>query len=355
MRRGTRGFTLVELLVVIAIIGVLVGLLLPAVQAARQAARRVQSVNNIKQLVLAMHGYHDAHQELPHNGNWNYGYQAFGFAGPVPPRPEVAEGCSWVYKILPHLEQQNLNEQFNFGVSVPTLLDPGRPGTGVSSIGMYNLSSWGNIRVSGAVTDYAANSIVIGHLNLPNDECVADPAWGKPRSAWRSFDRQLSDITDGTSTTILIGTKALPVQGYGLRGGDGGQEFELSNGTLKKTWDDPITGAGHEVHGLVRGQSPDTAEFMCEPERSGSIPWEDWVPGQVYGIRSAYADILKPSVEVVTDAIDLEAWNRWGSPYQATPMGMADGSVKLITDGTGVELLGPLLTPQGEEVISDDI
>ena len=62
---GRKAFTLVELLVVIAIIGILVALLLPAIQAAREAARRASCQNNIKQLALAVHGYHDAHKELP--------------------------------------------------------------------------------------------------------------------------------------------------------------------------------------------------------------------------------------------------------------------------------------------------
>ncbi|WP_254510385.1 DUF1559 domain-containing protein [Anatilimnocola floriformis] len=97
-----RGFTLVELLVVIAIIGVLVALLLPAVQAAREAARRMQCQNNVKQVALAMHNYHDTFLRLP-PGQWNNFYSNDA--------PWI-RGC-WVQPILPFIEQKNLYEVYN--------------------------------------------------------------------------------------------------------------------------------------------------------------------------------------------------------------------------------------------------
>lgn len=91
-RDSTRvGFTLVELLVVIAIIGILVGLLLPAVQAAREAARRMSCQNNLKQLGLAIHNYHDAFKTFPGN------------TGSLPGSRRI--GASWLTQILPNLEQ----------------------------------------------------------------------------------------------------------------------------------------------------------------------------------------------------------------------------------------------------------
>jgi prepilin-type N-terminal cleavage/methylation domain-containing protein len=108
--KSRTGFTLIELLVVIAIISILVGLLMPAVQSARESANRIKCANNLKQIGLAMHLYHDQFQHLP------------------PSRQSLREGPSWAWFILPQLEQENLYTQWPAGWAYPGLA-PGAPVT----------------------------------------------------------------------------------------------------------------------------------------------------------------------------------------------------------------------------------
>jgi prepilin-type N-terminal cleavage/methylation domain-containing protein/prepilin-type processing-associated H-X9-DG protein len=104
-RRPLRGFTLVELLVVIAIIGILVVMLLPAVQAAREAARRIQCVNNLKQIGLALQNYHDAQGVFP---------PAWGWYGPDPSNSHNT--WAWSVQILPFAEGSDLYDRFDLSV-----------------------------------------------------------------------------------------------------------------------------------------------------------------------------------------------------------------------------------------------
>ena len=103
--RSRQGFTLVELLVVIAIIGVLIALLLPAVQMAREAARRSQCSNNLKQIILATHNYHDTHNAFPISTTWKDN----SLAG----EGYLTSCFSSKFRIMPYLEQNNLYERTN--------------------------------------------------------------------------------------------------------------------------------------------------------------------------------------------------------------------------------------------------
>ncbi len=117
-----KGFTLVELLVVIAIIGILVGLLLPAVQAAREAARRMQCTNNLKQLGLSLHNYHDTHRVFPSGL-----YEQRDSTGAIQNGKPL---LGWGFMILPYIEQGNVYNQCNSSVNnlqgmitIPALLN----------------------------------------------------------------------------------------------------------------------------------------------------------------------------------------------------------------------------------------
>jgi prepilin-type N-terminal cleavage/methylation domain-containing protein len=111
-----RAFTLIELLVVIAIIAILIGLLLPAVQKVREAASRMKCSNNIKQMALALHGYHDANNEFPFPRPIRAGDNRVagagngsGFSvGTLPYPTNTNSFGSWTYRILPYIEQDAL-------------------------------------------------------------------------------------------------------------------------------------------------------------------------------------------------------------------------------------------------------
>src|SRR5262249_7780029 len=109
--RKNLGFTLIELLVVIAIIAVLIALLLPAVQSAREAARRIQCVNNLKQIGIALHNYHQAFTVFPpgYTSNWKRDGTDSGLA-----QDDIGMGWAWGSMILPFVEQPPLFNAINF-------------------------------------------------------------------------------------------------------------------------------------------------------------------------------------------------------------------------------------------------
>jgi len=208
-----RGFTLIELLVVIAIIAVLIGLLLPAVQAAREAARRAQCVNNLKQLGIAMHNYHDSLGSFPPGAlNIQGGYSS--------PRQ------TWMPHLYPYMEATNIYNNFNFSLTGPPF---GLP--------WYNtVNSFGPTAVTGAtistllcpsdgidtrpfkqkypfdaadaVTNYLSRSNYLGYFGNIS-EGAGRPNPSNPLHLKAIFGHnevcKFSDVTDGTSNTLMIG------------------------------------------------------------------------------------------------------------------------------------------------------
>lgn len=128
-RKRSGGFTLIELLVVLFIILILISLLLPAVQNARRAARRTQCLNNIKQIVLALHEYHDAFMVFPPGqissavplqviiGGFEVDITD-RLEGVINDQDEGFHGTSWILHILPYLDQENVYDQWDFGLNL---------------------------------------------------------------------------------------------------------------------------------------------------------------------------------------------------------------------------------------------
>lgn len=193
MRSRRPGFTLIELLVVIAIIGVLVALLLPAVQQAREAARRVQCRNNLKQIGLALHNYHDTHRVFP-----------FGYLKKDDPIEGNSAGFGWLAMTLPQLELAPLYQQFNWNVP---LFDPVNAGPRMRQPRVFLCPS-DSISENNAVemdTDRFAMGCYVACFG-PGD-MDADP---DDRRGMFSRNSALSvrDVTDGLSNTLAVGERA---------------------------------------------------------------------------------------------------------------------------------------------------
>ena len=204
MLRRRLGFTLIELLVVIAIIAVLIGLLLPAVQKVREAAARMKCQNNLKQIGLAIHNYHDANNALP-------------------PSHNATDG--WAAMVLPYIEQGNLYNQYKLGAGydqgtnaavitnqVKIFVCPSAPGQG----GVFQItqspSGYGTsvqLPATMGVIDYGAVNQVFDGFYIANGLPV--PA-GYPTTCLGPLQPNtptpLVWITDGTSNTIMIAEDA---------------------------------------------------------------------------------------------------------------------------------------------------
>jgi prepilin-type N-terminal cleavage/methylation domain-containing protein len=224
-----RGFTLIELLVVIAIIAILIGLLLPAVQKVREAAARMQCSNNLKQMALGMHNYHDTMGVFP----WGRSKGAI-------------DSPSWAVLILPYIEQDNLWKRFTDpnidGVNYPMITRGANPvaithnlirsqfrNTGAMKIPikLYNCPSQpghpivsdtltsGTSSTEGTCGDYGVN-YGSGTSTADAENGTFQWSMGAP-----AYGRRIADITDGTSNTILIGEKHLAKGDVGKWPGDG--------------------------------------------------------------------------------------------------------------------------------------
>lgn len=215
--RTRRGFTLIELLVVIAIIAVLVALLLPAVQQARESARRSQCRNNLKQLGLALHAYHETHKMFPVNGGLGYN-GAFAWQAGIHRKGTV------MVHLLPYLDLNSFYDTLNFNGDIVGQIDasaelrttaikplncPSDTHSGVGSTGkavtnyVPSVGAQATASNGGSCPTYPGNMFGTGsdaHSNYANPANISGIFAG--RAAWSA---SLRDVTDGASNTIAMG------------------------------------------------------------------------------------------------------------------------------------------------------
>ncbi|QDT56576.1 putative major pilin subunit [Caulifigura coniformis] len=175
-------FTLIELLVVIAIIAILIALLLPAVQQAREAARRTQCKNNMKQIGLAIHNYHDAHRVFP-----------LSTTGSTPNGSGCGNGFySWLALILPQMEQGNLHNSINFNVGMMDQCNLG-----------YS-ADYARLTISNTHPNAKAAATTVSSFLCPSDPIASTPSMGSAMAAPGSYAANLGwpDRTTGPDGTL---------------------------------------------------------------------------------------------------------------------------------------------------------
>ena len=285
------GFTLIELLVVIAIIGVLISLLLPAVQKVREAANRASCSNNLKQLGLALHNYHDSFDAFP-AGKRNV---------------TNSNHQSWEPYIFPYLEQDNLYKQYHFDVNWSnTMNDSGILQTRIKTMMCpSNSPDHSGVHNRGpndypAINDVSHTNSFINPPVPPDDTLVG--ILGK------NVFRRIAEITEGTSNTLLLAEDA-----------DRNNVWQM--GVLIRYTDSGWTAAWGNPDGniVLNGFDPNT---LTVP---GACALNCTNGEQVYSLHPGGANALA-----------------------------ADGAVHFLRQGLDINTLAHLITRAGGEVIPAD-
>jgi prepilin-type N-terminal cleavage/methylation domain-containing protein/prepilin-type processing-associated H-X9-DG protein len=353
-RGSRRGFTLIELLVVIAIIAVLIALLLPAVQSAREAARRIQCTNNLKQLALAAHNYHDVNLCFPPGCMYMY---VVGVSG-VPAPPYWNRQRGYLVDMLQFVEQGSLYNAFNQNYHTYTA-----PNTTVVMVGLSvawcpsdpkvsvpvdmtpdgQFSGWApGARVLMRYTSYLGNAGTLPMWDNPMNGTYATTMAQANGMMFYGSNVGISSVTDGTSNTILLGESA-----YGEDLGS------------------PTAGGGHWWVGFNYGATLFTSFYPLNSQKKISAAadsnsfWGIWNssmssnhPG---GANSAMAD---GSVRFIKDTISTwpndqaTGWPTWVTPFNT--WGSAQTYTLNVPVGTSLPVFQAITTRNGGEVVSAD-
>jgi len=317
-------FTLVELLVVIAIIGILVGLLLPAVQAAREAARRMQCSNNVKQLGLSFHNYHDTFRNFPIN------FAQRNRAGLGGGGPAISDtGKSWLQMVLPFIEQNNLfnNIDFRFGLRV----DGGIPGD-PAAIAMNRVVAATPVQTFLCPSDGQHNN---GRLNNRSDTVSSADEWA------------VTNYKACAGSNWAWGPFAW-TNNLGGRNGGNSDGLNMGNGAIcsNQMNTNPIT----RMRDLTDGTSNTFILGEALPQFS---LWNWW-----YNPNAATATTAIPMNRSLRVPINLGNWpenfNFNSRHTGGANFGLGDGSVRFVTDSVDTFIYRGYATISSGEIVNMD-
>lgn len=325
-RRRFPGFTLVELLVVIAIIGILIALLLPAVQAAREAARRSQCTNNLKQLGLANHNYHDVIKTFP--------YGKGGTTCPYPSTPPCNYGrLSGFIPLLPYLEQKPMYDAIMAG-ALPTYL-PGGPEGWNSGWSVWSRAP-ASLNCPSDPSPYNTTTTARNNYAFSRGDAVTNIRDDSTSRGIYAYSRTygMADVRDGTSNTVMMSERVKGDIGGTQTAVAGNMEAKLANAMSVAN----ITTAPNACFAVASGQY--LVVGQAYKVKFGTC----WMDGQPE--RTGFNTVLPPNAPNCSNDgnVNADSPSSVIPPSSRHPGGvnvvLADGSVRFISETIDTGTLG---------------